>query len=205
MTKCNVTKNGVTCDVDTAQGAAHAQPHTGIKNWFGYSMRMKWYSTDLVPVIPKRPLPGIRARSDQGVLDVVVPTAPTFTAAGMQLGTRYTASGSWGRPSGWVPRSGFTDVEIENDSLIMNGAGIVRVHLMGDVSPGFGATMNKRLVKNGQVVQTWSSSATVESDSTVDVAVVAGDALWPEFNSASGFGASYVEANANTYLYTEVL
>lgn len=196
---CGVTKNGVVCD--NAGTSSHTGPHSGVKNLWGYSLRVSWYNSDFTPVVLKRALVGVRARSDAAVID---PTggAAQLTATGMNLNTRYTLTTGWVRPTGWVARSGFTGVEIENNSLLMNGSGNVRVHVNGDVTTTWGQ-VSKRLVKNGTVLQTWTNNT--EGDHTFDVAVVTDDLLWLEFAQTGGFGTSYIENNVNTYIYTELI
>lgn len=195
---CGVTKNGVVCD--NPGTSSHTGPHSGIKTLWGYSLRLNWYNTDAVPVVLKRALPGIRARSDQGLLQ----TGGTvqLTASGMDLTVRYTCTSGWAKPTGWAARSGFTNVEIEDNALIMNGPGNVRIHVRGDASAAAFATVSKRILKNGTVLQTWND---VENDHTVDTSVVAGDTLHVEFSASGGWSASYIEANSGTYLYTEII
>ena len=202
---CGVTKNGVVCDNPGASN--HTGPHSGLKAIWGFNFRVYWRETDLVSFILKRALPGVYHRENEAIItppgyDPTPPVEAQLTPAGMQLNTRFACSTGWSRPNGWIVRSGFPDTEIESNALVMNESGNVRIHVRGDATGAAFATVSKRVVKNGTVLQTWSD---VENDHTVDTSVITDDDIWVEFSATAGFGTSYIEANSGTYIYTEVL
>ena len=195
---CGATKNGVICD--NAGTTAHAGLHSGPKGLWGFTLRVYWRDSDYSTAVLKRPLPSVRARSNQGLIDGV--SSVKLSPNGINLNTRAVLSTAWTRPTGWVLRSGFDDTDLDNDSIVIAGAGSVRAHARGDVTLSAFASASKRIVKNGNVIQTW---ADVENDHYADFAVVDGDKIWVEFATSGGFGVSYLEANSGTYIYTEVL
>jgi len=200
---CTATKNGVTCN--NAGANTHAGPHTGVKSQWGFSLPVMWYGNDYTPAILKRPLPGVKMRSDQSVITVnpsaPPPPAPKLTATGMDKNGTWPIPSTWGRPPGWIARSGFSDVEIEDDCLIMNAAGNIRITYYGShSSSGFGYTVAKRVMKNGVELH---NSTTIDGVHTVDTAVVDTDRIWMEVRRTGGFGGSSTLTGG--YIFTTVL
>lgn len=206
---CGVTKtlsNGTVVTCDNAGTSAHSGQHSGPLNFFGTNIRVFWTSTATEQTVAgyKRPLVGVRARDGQQWLSGT--TTATLTAAGMDKSGSWAFPTSWGRPPLWTPRSGFTGVEIENDALVMNADGNIRIYYRAghQNTSGFGYTLSKRVVKNGTVLH---SSTTIDTVHTVDTSVVTGDMIWMDVMASFPFGGSSTLAagSANTYLYTAVL
>lgn len=204
---CGVTKtlvNGQTVVCDNPGTSSHAGQHSAPLNFFGITIRTYWSftSSEITVAGYKRPLLGVRARDNQAWL---TPSAPAvLTAAGMDKSGDWVIPGSWGRPTGWTVRSGLTDTEIDNDCLVMNGSGNVRIsYRAGHSTSGFGYTISKRVLKNGTVLH---ESSTIDTVHTVDTAVVAGDLIWMELMRSGFVSSSNLLGGATqTYLYTAVI
>lgn len=204
---CGVTKtltNGQVVTCTNAGTSSHTGQHSGPLNFYGLTIPVFWSNTGAERTVAgyKRPLPDVRARDDQQWL--TAPTVAALAAAGMDKSGAWPIPTSWGRPPIWVPRSGFTGVEVEDDCLVMNGSGDVRVsYRAGHSTSGFGYTISKRVLKNGTVLH---ESSTIDTVHTVDTAVVTGDRLWMEV-MRSGYvtSSSLLDGATNTFLYTAVI
>jgi hypothetical protein len=211
---CGVTKNGVTCD--NTGTSAHTGLHSGVKNMWGFQIRVYWDSVDVVTAALKRPLLGVTARlswpsnalinpNPTAPPPVPPPVDPVLTPMGMEKTASQGMSSSWTKVTGMAVRAGFPDTEIDDNCLVMDALDTCNViaRLGGYSAGGFGTSSQFRILKNGTVIG--NASYDVSATATIATSTANGDKIWMEARYTGGFGGSLTaQASVNNYVYTVV-
>lgn len=204
---CGVKKTmlgGRSVVCDNPGTSSHPGPHSGLYSLFGFQVRTYWTQTSVekTPAAYKRPLRGLSARSPEGWLEGNL--APALTPMGMyKTGNQASIPRSWTKLSPMITLDGNPDTEIEDDCLVMNGSGRVRISYRAEISAsGFAYTISKRCMKNGEVLH---STGEVSPVHTVETDVESGDLIWFEMSYSGTVFSFTLTGDTRTYMRTEVI
>lgn len=129
---------------------------------------------------------------------------PVFVPMGMnKSGTLDINRVTWTKITGWVARSGYPDTSIVNSELSVTSSGnaTFTVSVTFGTGGSSGETRGYRIVQNGSVVVTNTTTATLQTVSgTHNIALTAGDLIRLEAYNAS-FLTAVRRIQTSTYIY----